>query len=149
MTTPRKPHRYWISEGEVRSVVDIAKGIPKISIWTLDSRRMTSERDVWDLWIEVFGFARLFAPDRVGRNWDAMIDCFREVHSHPCAGWVIILRNADLLWEDFPTLYYKTMDVWDSVATEWAHSADRPIPMKIVLVSEHAELRRVIGHHLE
>ena len=72
-------------------------------------------------------------PDYFGMNWDAVIDCLRDLTDrHPAEGYVLFLHAAELLWRQCLPWMGELVEVWLTAAEESAHDG---VPLHLVFVS--------------
>ena len=92
--------------------------------------------------VESFGKTLSF-PEPYGRGWDAMIDCLRYLPDSK--GYLILIKAIDRLWIDNPSLYYKLTHILRDLGQEFHSWKDEEVPFKVLLLTENAELIRVVG----
>ncbi len=72
-------------------------------------------------------------PDYFGMNWDAVIDCLRDLGDrHPAEGYVLFLHAAEWLWRQGLPWMGELVEVWLTAAEESAHDG---VPLHLVFVS--------------
>jgi len=75
-------------------------------------------------------------PDYFGMNWDALIDCLRDLPDrHPAEGYVLFLRATEWLWRQGLPWIGELVEVWLTAAEESAHDG---IPLHLVFVGAGA-----------
>lgn len=63
--------------------------------------------------------ATLKFPDYFGGNWDAVVDCLRELQAAGARiGLVLVLHHAKVLWRHAPECAGTLIETWLSVAEE-------------------------------
>ena len=70
-------------------------------------------------------------PDYFGGNWDAVDECLRDLGEWlgGKAGYVLIVRRSEHLWQDHPHLAAKVQEVWVGAAQHWG---ERDTPFHLV-----------------
>jgi RNAse (barnase) inhibitor barstar len=77
--------------------------------------------------------AALRFPDYFGMNWDAVIDCLRDLADRvPAEGHVLFVHAADWLWRTGLPWTGQLLEVWLAAAEEAAHDGT---PLHLVFVS--------------
>ena len=72
-------------------------------------------------------------PEYFGMNWDAVIDCLRDLADRqPAEGYVLLLHAAERLWRQGLPWMGELVEVWLTAAEESAHDG---IPLHLVFVS--------------
>ena len=72
-------------------------------------------------------------PDYFGMNWDAVIDCLRDLGDrHPAEGYVLFVHAAEWLWRQGLPWMGELVEVWLTAAEESAHDG---APLHLVFVS--------------
>jgi len=72
-------------------------------------------------------------PDYFGMNWDAVIDCLRDLADRqPAEGYVLFLHGAEGLWRHGLTWMGELVEVWLTAAEESGHDG---VPLHLVFVS--------------
>ena len=72
-------------------------------------------------------------PDYFGMNWDAVIDCLRDLADrHPAEGYVLFVHAAEWLWRQGLPWMGEFVEVWLTAAEESAHDG---LPLHLVFVS--------------
>jgi len=71
-------------------------------------------------------------PDYFGMNWDAVIDCLRDLADRqPAEGYVLFLHAAEGLWRQGLPWMGELVEVWLTAAEESAHDG---VPLHLVFV---------------
>ncbi len=71
-------------------------------------------------------------PDYFGMNWDAVIDCLRDLGDRvPAEGHVLIVHAAEWLWRTGLPWTGQFLEVWLTAAEEAAHDG---APLHLVFV---------------
>ena len=71
-------------------------------------------------------------PDYFGMNWDAVIDCLRDLADrHPAEGYVLFLHAAEWPWRQGLPWMGELVEVWLTAAEESAHDG---VPLHLVFV---------------
>jgi RNAse (barnase) inhibitor barstar len=71
-------------------------------------------------------------PDHFGMNWDATIDCLRDLADRiPAEGHVLFMHAAEALWRAGLPWTGQFVEVWLAAAEEAAHDG---IPLHLVFV---------------
>lgn len=61
-------------------------------------------------------------PDHFGRNWDAVIDCLRDLPDNiPGEGYVLFIQDGAQLWRTAPDLAGALVETWLTAAEDAAH----------------------------
>jgi RNAse (barnase) inhibitor barstar len=72
-------------------------------------------------------------PDYFGMNWDAVIDCLRDLADrHPAEGYVLFVHAAEGLWRQGLPWMGELVEVWLTAAEESAHEG---VPLHLVFVN--------------
>jgi RNAse (barnase) inhibitor barstar len=72
-------------------------------------------------------------PDHFGMNWDAMIDCLRDLADRvPAEGHVLFVHAGERLWRTGLPWAGQLVEVWLAAAEEAAHDG---IPLHLVFVN--------------
>jgi RNAse (barnase) inhibitor barstar len=72
-------------------------------------------------------------PDYFGMNWDAVIDCLRDLADrHPAEGYVLFVHAAEGLWRQGLPWIGELVEVWLTAAEESAHDG---VPLHLVFVN--------------
>jgi RNAse (barnase) inhibitor barstar len=72
-------------------------------------------------------------PDHFGMNWDAVIDCLRDLADrHPAEGYVLFVHAAEGLWRQGLSWMGDLVEVWLTAAEESAHDG---VPLHLVFVN--------------
>ena len=75
---------------------------------------------------------RLHFPDYFGMNWDAVIDCLRDLADRqPAEGYVLFLHAAEGPWRQGLPWMGELVEVWLTAAEESAHDG---VPLHLVFV---------------
>lgn len=76
-------------------------------------------------------------PDYFGMNWDAVIDCLRDLDDRvPAEGYVLFVHSADVLWQRQLKATGDFVEVWLTAAEEVAHDG---VPLHLVFLSGAAQ----------
>ena len=72
-------------------------------------------------------------PEYFGMNWDAVIDCLRDLADRqPAEGYVLFLHGAEGLWRRGLTWMGELVEVWLTAAEDSGHDG---VPLHLVFVS--------------
>jgi RNAse (barnase) inhibitor barstar len=72
-------------------------------------------------------------PDYFGMNWDAVIDCLRDLADRqPAEGYVLFVHAAERLWRQGLPWMGELVEVWLAAAEESGHDG---VPLHIVFVT--------------
>jgi len=72
-------------------------------------------------------------PNYFGMNWDAVIDCLRDLADRqPAEGYVLFLHGAEGLWREGLVWMGELVEVWLTAAEESGHDG---VPLHLVFVS--------------
>lgn len=92
--------------------LEIGAGAAGCCVFHVDLARARSKDDMLDL----IGRGLAF-PEWFGHNWDALADCLLDMGWRPALGFVVILKNAEMVHaraeSDFATLLKVFADVAD------------------------------------
>jgi len=86
-----------------------------MKIFTLDSSGVRNKKS----FLSQISIAMEF-PEYFGNNWDALEECLRDLTWAPASGYVLIIRNAQLLWQHHTELAGKLVESWLFAAAEWS-----------------------------
>jgi hypothetical protein len=75
----------------------------------------------------------LSLPDYFGRNWDALDECLRDLEWLRAPGYVILLTDADRLWQKDPGTFIVFLDVVARACDDWAKEN---VPFHLVAVGQ-------------
>ena len=59
-------------------------------------------------------------PDYFGANWDALEECLRDMSWAPAGGYVLLVTQAEGLWQRDPRLAARLVRSWLFCAEDWA-----------------------------
>jgi RNAse (barnase) inhibitor barstar len=77
--------------------------------------------------------AALRFPDYFGMNWDALLDCLRDLAERvPADGHVLFVHAGDALWRTGLPWTGQFLEIWLAAAEEAAHDGN---PLHLVFVS--------------
>lgn len=123
-----------------RWVADLVSAGPadRLLVTEIDGSRCQTKASLFEHFAECLHF-----PDYFGRNWDAFLDCVRDLEWIPAAGYAIVVSDANRLLRHSEKDFAIFVDILDTAAEEWAQgSADFGVPPKpfhtILLFSESA-----------
>lgn len=98
-----------------------------VAAFDLDSRSIRSKDDFLRTIAEAMRF-----PDYFGMNWDAVIDCLRDLSDRvPAEGHVLFVHAAEQLWRTGLPWAGQFVEVWLTAAEEAAHDGT---PLHLVFV---------------
>jgi len=99
-----------------------------IAVFDLDGERVRSKEDLLRAVAEALRF-----PDYFGMNWDALIDCLRDLADRvPAEGHVLFVHAADWLWRTGLPWAGQFVEVWLAAAEDAAHDG---APLHLVFVN--------------
>ncbi|MBI5883902.1 MAG: barstar family protein [Elusimicrobia bacterium] len=122
-----KPYLLRLKPGDLPAVRRAA-GELSFGFWEMDAADLADEDAVWDLFAKTFAF-----PDHFGRNWDALIDCMRDLDLPRFKGHVLVLSHAEAARLMNPELFDKLIDVLACVSQEWDEWQDGRVSFKTIL----------------
>jgi RNAse (barnase) inhibitor barstar len=98
-----------------------------VAAFDIDGNSIRSKEDL----LGAVGAAMRF-PGYFGMNWDAVIDCLRDLADRtPAEGYVLFVRAADRLWQTGLPWIGEFVEVWLAAAEEAAHDG---VPLHLVFV---------------
>jgi RNAse (barnase) inhibitor barstar len=108
---------------ELRSALENAG----MASFDLDGESVRTKEDLLRAVAEAMHF-----PDYFGMNWDAMIDCLRDLADRvPAEGHVLFVHAAEGLWRTGLPWTGQFVEVWLAGAEEAAHDG---VPLHLVFV---------------
>lgn len=76
-------------------------------------------------------------PDYFGMNWDAVMDCLRDLDDRvPAEGYVLFVHDADVLWQHNLKAMGDLVEVWLMAAEEAGHDG---VPLHLVFLGGDAQ----------
>lgn len=98
-----------------------------IAVFDLDGRSIRSKDDLLRAAAEALRF-----PDYFGMNWDALLDCLRDLADRvPAEGHVLFVHAAGALWRSGLPWIGQFVEVWLAAAEEAAHDG---VPLHLVFI---------------
>jgi RNAse (barnase) inhibitor barstar len=98
-----------------------------VAVFDLDGESIRSKDDL----LRAVAAAMRF-PDYFGMNWDAVVDCLRDLADRtPAEGHVLFVHAADRLWREGLPWAGQFVEVWLTAAEEAAHDG---APLHLVFV---------------
>lgn len=98
-----------------------------IAIFDLDGEAVRTKDDL----LRALAAAMRF-PDYFGMNWDAVVDCLRDLADRvPAVGHVLFVHAAERLWRNGLPWTGRFVEVWLAAAEEAAHEG---VPLQLVFV---------------
>jgi RNAse (barnase) inhibitor barstar len=77
--------------------------------------------------------AAMAFPDYFGMNWNAVLDCLRDLKDRqPAQGYVLFVHEADWLWRRCYRQMGVLIEVWLSAAEEWGAAG---VPFHLVFIA--------------
>ncbi|MFC0439746.1 barstar family protein [Kutzneria buriramensis] len=99
------------------------------AVVVLDANRMANT----ELLFEQFDRGLRF-PEYFGWNWDALLDCLRDLSWFPADGYLIVITNADRLLADEPAEREVLFRVLRHAARNWARPVGSAgVPFNVLL----------------
>jgi RNAse (barnase) inhibitor barstar len=118
---------HFAEEDEVTPQLHSSLESDGIAVFELDGESIRSKDDLLRGLAEAMRF-----PDYFGMNWDAVIDCLRDLAERaPAEGHVMFVRAADRLWRAGLPWMGEFVEVWLAAAEEAAHDGS---PLHLVFV---------------
>jgi RNAse (barnase) inhibitor barstar len=98
-----------------------------MAIFDLDGEAVRTKDDL----LRALAAAMRF-PDYFGMNWDAVVDCLRDLADRvPAVGHVLFVHAAERLWRNGLPWTGRFVEVWLAAAEEAAHEG---VPLQLVFV---------------
>jgi hypothetical protein len=79
-------------------------------------------------------------PPYFGQNWDALLDCMRDLSWCPASGYVLLFDHADEFWRCCPTDFSIFLEIAKNVASVWRTDS---VPFHTFLIGS-SELRKAL-----
>lgn len=95
--------------------VDVGLPATGLQVATVDARSLLTDDDL----LTAVGVAFSF-PDYYGHNYNALIDCLRDLSWLPAPGYVLRVRDAGTLWREAPEVAGHFAEIWLLCAENWA-----------------------------
>lgn len=96
----------------------------------IDGSTIASDEKLFDAISQAFRF-----PDYFGRNWDALIDCLRDLEWLAEIGYVVVIHNAVLAFQRTPATMARFIELCGDVASFWAENK-RPFHLVLFIAPE-------------
>ncbi|WP_229890739.1 barstar family protein [Streptomyces mashuensis] len=110
----------------------------------MDGEKMLTSDGVFEEFWEGFRF-----PDYFGWNWNALLDCLRDLHWRPADRYLTVISNSGRLLSGAPDereIFFKTLH---RVAMEWANPHGKPggkgVPFNLLLFCDSEEVEGLRG----
>jgi len=88
-----------------------------ITSFELSAAALRGKDDLMNALAEALKF-----PDYFGRNWDAVLDCLRDLPDNiPGEGYILFIQDGPRLWRTAPELAGALVETWLSAAEDAAH----------------------------
>lgn len=112
---------------QLRSMLESAG----IAQFDLNGESVRSKDDMMRALAEALRF-----PGYFGMNWDAVVDCLRDLEDrHPAEGYVLFVHAAEWLWRQGWPWMGQLVETWLTAAEEAGHDG---VPLHLVFVGTTA-----------
>ncbi|HUL06332.1 MAG TPA: barstar family protein [Candidatus Acidoferrum sp.] len=119
---------HYAAAAEITAQLRVALQNAGIASFDLDGDRVRTRDDLLRGIADAMQF-----PDYFGMNWDAVIDCLRDLADRqPAEGYVLFVHAAERLWRQGLSWMGELVEVWLTAAEESAHEG---VPLHLVFVS--------------
>jgi RNAse (barnase) inhibitor barstar len=92
----------------------------------IDGTAINGKSELLWAWAKALKF-----PDYFGRNWDALLDCLRDLSWLPVPGFVVVYSRPDVLRAADPETYNTLVETLDD-AIGWWRSRGKPFMVAFV-----------------
>src|SRR5882672_2137075 len=118
---------HYAAPGDITSQLRTALESAGIAAFDLDGKPVGTREELLRGIADAMEF-----PDYFGMNWDAVIDCLRDLADRqPAEGYVLFLHAAEGLWRQGSPWMGELVEVWLTAAEESAHDG---VPLHLVFV---------------
>jgi RNAse (barnase) inhibitor barstar len=118
---------HFAAADEVSSQLRASLESAAVAVFDLDGGSIRSKDDL----LRAIAVAMQF-PEYFGMNWDAVVDCLRDLADRmPAEGHVLFVHAADRLWQTGLPWMGEFVEVWLTAAEEAAHDG---APLHLVFV---------------
>ena len=118
---------HFAAADEVSSQLRTSLESAAVAVFDLDGGSIRSKDDL----LRAIAVAMQF-PEYFGMNWDAVVDCLRDLADRmPAEGHVLFVHAADRLWQTGLPWMGEFVEVWLTAAEEAAHDG---APLHLVFV---------------
>jgi len=119
---------HYAAAAEITAQLRVALQNAGIASFDLDGDRVRTRDDLLRGIADAMQF-----PDYFGMNWDAVIDCLRDLADRqPAEGYVLFVHAAEGLWRQGLSWMGELVEVWLTAAEESAHDG---VPLHLVFVT--------------
>lgn len=73
-----------------------------------------------------------------GNNWDALLDCLRDLSWHPAKGYILLYDNFHIFQKNSPEDFAVALEVFNDATVSWKEASDKKIPLYILLSGERS-----------
>jgi RNAse (barnase) inhibitor barstar len=98
----------------------------------LDGEQIASDESLFVLVADTFRF-----PGYFGGNWDALIDCLRDLEWLAAVGYVMVIHDAAAAFQRAPRTTAQLIEACGEVASFWAEN-ERPFHLVLILPEARA-----------
>jgi RNAse (barnase) inhibitor barstar len=96
-----------IGIGELARELDFA-------LFQVDGERLRSKEALLDALAQEMDF-----PDYFGRNWDALLDCMRDLSWRRSPGYLLLFEHADELLTSSPSDFTTFIEIAHQASNDW------------------------------
>jgi len=119
---------HYAAPAEITAQLRAALQNAGIASFDLDGERVRTRDDLLRGIADAMQF-----PDYFGMNWDAVIDCLRDLADRqPAEGYVLFVHAAERPWRQGLSWMGELVEVWLTAAEESAHEG---VPLHLVFVT--------------
>ncbi len=97
-------------------------------VFTLNGEMALTKKDLLEQIASCLSF-----PDYFGMNWDALDECLMDLSWLDYKGYVLVVRNALVFWQQNTINAGKLVSAWQSAAEIWSRGG---VPFHLVFVME-------------
>src|SRR4051812_10090570 len=111
---------------EAINVEDVRDAVPDAFVGIIDGSTLTSKSELLNAIAITLEFPFF------GHNWDALLDCLRDLEWISGSGYVLVFTHALKMWRDLPRVSGILCEIWlSAAASSWMPAR---VPFHLVFV---------------